>query len=80
MVLRVKPTPTRFPTNNGQHTVAFYIKCVLPVGRPVVVPSFRGIMAFLAQVQASCIKLRHSMFALRSVPFLLTKIENINPM
>ncbi len=38
MVLRVKPTPTRFPTNRlytpvDKHTLAFYIKCVPPVGR-----------------------------------------------
>ncbi len=37
MVLRVKPTPTRFPTNSlytpvDKHTLAFYIKCVPPVG------------------------------------------------
>ncbi len=35
MLLRVKPTPTRLPTNSlypdGQHTLAFYIKCVPPV-------------------------------------------------
>ncbi len=40
MVLRVKPTPTWSPTNSlfpdGQHTLAFYIKCVPPVGRVVV--------------------------------------------
>ncbi len=38
MVLRVRPTPTRFPTNSlytpvDKHTLAFYIKCVPPVGR-----------------------------------------------
>ncbi len=38
MVLRVKPTPTRFPTNSlytpvDKHTLAFCIKCVPPVGR-----------------------------------------------
>ncbi len=38
MVLRVKSTPTRFPTNSlytpvDKHTLAFYIKCVPPVGR-----------------------------------------------
>ncbi len=34
MVLRVRPTPTRFPTNppGGQHTHAFYTKCVMPEG------------------------------------------------
>ncbi len=32
MVLRVRPTPTRLPTNIGQHTLAFYTKCVSPVG------------------------------------------------
>ncbi len=33
MVLRVKPTPDQqslYP--DGQHTLAFYIKCVPPVG------------------------------------------------
>ncbi len=39
MVLRVRPTPTRFPTNSlytpvDKHTHAFYIKCVPPVGQP----------------------------------------------
>ncbi len=43
MVLRVKPTPTRFLTNSlfdpdGQHTLAVYVKCVPPVGLKV---SFR---------------------------------------
>ncbi len=38
MVLRVRPTPARFPTNSlytpvDKHTLAFYIKCVPPVGR-----------------------------------------------
>ncbi len=38
MVLRVKLAPTRFPTNSlytpvDKHTLAFYIKCVPPVGR-----------------------------------------------
>ncbi len=38
MVLRVRPTPTRFPTNSlytpvDKLTLAFYIKCVPPVGR-----------------------------------------------
>ncbi len=33
MVVRVRPTPTRFPTNSlytqmDKHTLAFYIKCV----------------------------------------------------
>ncbi len=37
MVLRVRPTPTRFPTNSlytpvDKHTLAFYIKCVPPDG------------------------------------------------
>ncbi len=37
MVLRVRPTPTRFPTNSlytlvDKHTLAFYIKCVPPMG------------------------------------------------
>ncbi len=37
MVLRVKHTPTRLPTNSlytpvDKHTLAFYIKCVPPVG------------------------------------------------
>ncbi len=38
-MLRVKSTPTRFPTNSldGQHTLAFYIKCVLPMGQTVIV-------------------------------------------
>ncbi len=34
MVLRVKPTPTRLPTNSI-YTLAFYIKCVPPVGLPL---------------------------------------------
>ncbi len=37
MVLRVKHAPTRLPTNSlypdGQHTLAFYIKRVPPVGQ-----------------------------------------------
>ncbi len=42
MVLRVRPTPARFPTNSlytpvDEHTLAFYIKCVPPVGRNAVV-------------------------------------------
>ncbi len=42
MVLGVKPTPTRFPTNSlytpvDKHTLAFYIKCVPPVGLTAVV-------------------------------------------
>ncbi len=28
MVLQVRPTSTRFPTNNGQHALAFYVKNV----------------------------------------------------
>ncbi len=37
MVLRVGPTPARFPTNilfspGGQHTHVFYIKCWTPLG------------------------------------------------
>ncbi len=45
MVLRVRPTPTRFPTNSlyapvDKHTLAFYIKCVPPVGRGSVVRAF----------------------------------------
>ncbi len=37
MILRVKPTTTRVKDQqslypNGQHTLAFYIKCVPPVG------------------------------------------------
>ncbi len=37
MVLRVRPTSTRFPTNSlytpvDKHTLAFYTKCVPPVG------------------------------------------------
>ncbi len=51
LVLRVKPTPTRFPAkclySDGQHTLAFYIKYVPPVGlAPLVgsgVPSGPGI-------------------------------------
>ncbi len=42
MVLRVRPTPTRFPTNSlytpvDKHTLAFYIRCVPPVGHTAVV-------------------------------------------
>ncbi len=41
MVIRVQPTPTRFPTKslypNEQHTLAFYIKCVPPVGMPYAI-------------------------------------------
>ncbi len=42
MVLHVRHTPTRFPTNSlytpvDKHTLAFCIKCVLPVGQTVVV-------------------------------------------
>ncbi len=38
MVFRVKPTPTRFPTNSlytpmDKHILAFDIKCVPPVGQ-----------------------------------------------
>ncbi len=33
MVLRLRPTPTQFQTyRDEQHTLAFYIKCVPPVG------------------------------------------------
>ncbi len=47
MVLRVKPTLTRFPTNSlytpvDKHTLAFYIKCVPPVGRAAAVSLLRG--------------------------------------
>ncbi len=43
MVLGGKPTLTRFPTNSlytpvDKHTLAFYIKCVPPVGRPLQSP------------------------------------------
>ncbi len=46
MVLRVWPTPTRFPTNSlytpvDIHTLAFYIKCVPPVERNAVAPTAR---------------------------------------
>ncbi len=42
MELRVRPTPTRFPTNSlytpvDKHTLAFYIKCVPPMGCVAVV-------------------------------------------
>ncbi len=42
MVLQVRPTPTRFPTNSlftpvDKHTLAFYIKCVPPVGLEVAI-------------------------------------------
>ncbi len=42
IVPQVRPTPTRFPTNSlytpvDKHTLAFYIKCVPPVGRGAVV-------------------------------------------
>ncbi len=44
MALRIKPTPTRFPTSSlytpVDNTLAFYIKCVPPVG-PVVVETCR---------------------------------------
>ncbi len=45
MVLRVRPTPTRFPTNGlytrvDKHTLAFYIKCVPPVGRTLAYQPF----------------------------------------
>ncbi len=38
MVLRVKPIPTRFPSNSlyGLHTLAFYTKCVHPWGEAAV--------------------------------------------
>ncbi len=32
MVLRVRPTLTRFSTPDGHHTLAFYIKYVPPLG------------------------------------------------
>ncbi len=41
MVLRVKPTPTRSLYPDGQHSLAFHIKCVPPVGQVVVVETWR---------------------------------------
>ncbi len=47
MVLRVRPTPARFPTNSlytpvDKHTLAFYIKCVPPVGLGAAVRRVMG--------------------------------------
>ncbi len=43
MVHRVRPIPTQFPIKNAlqvdeQHTLAFYAKCVTPMGATGVVP------------------------------------------
>ncbi len=38
MVLRVRPTPTRFPTNAiGQYILAFFTKCMMPEGLFIVI-------------------------------------------
>ncbi len=52
MILRVKPTTTRIKDQqssypNGQHTLAFYIKCVPPVGLFAV---FAGVCGALRSV------------------------------
>ncbi len=52
MVLRVRSTPTRFPTDSlytpvDKHTLEFYIKSVPPVGLPLL---FIGNVNILSQV------------------------------
>ncbi len=54
MVLRVKPTPTRFDKQSlysgGQRILAFYIKCVPPVGHGCCCEGVRGSFAFLLAI------------------------------